>query len=240
MHFSTLALSALPLLAAAEHVESPIDQFKAQAQHYFDLAQKYIPNPNKHDPVAAAAAKAAGSVVEVLTLDSWDKTLRDSVTPSSTGPEEWWVLVTGGNKTCFGQCTQVETAFNESAVALAADPTAPHLAYLNCENQPVLCNSWAAGPPSLWVFELNAPGSPTDIRKVSLNTTTTTPETFAELHKTESWKLKPKLDSYFHPFDGQIAQAGLAKPVGYILWVFALVPSWLFMIGISFFSRTVM
>jgi hypothetical protein len=238
MRFSTFALVALPLLAVAEHVESPLDQFKAQAQVYFDKVQAFLPNPNKHDPVAAAAAKVAGSNYDVLTVDNWESVLRGSST--SEGPEEWWVLVSGRNKTCFGRCAGVEKAFNESAVLFAAEPSAPHLAYLNCDDQPILCNSWAAGPPSLWIFEVAAPPAPIDIHLVGLNTTSTTAKTFSDLHETKSWKLKPKFDGYFHPFDGPIAQAGIAKPLGYVIWVFALIPSWMFMIGVSFFSRTMM
>jgi len=243
MRFSTVSILALPLLAAATQQESPLDQIKEQAQYYFDKISSYLPNPNKAHTVVdahAAAAKVGGKALHILTLNDWEETIRGSVKPASTTPEEWWILVTGGNKTCFGHCGQVETAFNETAALFAANPTAPHLAYLNCENQPVLCNSWAAGPPNLWVLEVLPKPAPVDIRYLNLNTTTTTVKTFTELHSSKKWKSRPLYEGYFHPFDGQLAQLYLAVPLGYILWAFAIIPSWMFMIGVSFISRNIM
>jgi hypothetical protein len=149
MRFSTIAALALPLLAASQ--QNPLDQVKAQAQHYFDLISSYLPSPNRaHSDVAAhaAAAKAGGKALHILTLDNWKDTILGSVKPGSSTPEEWWVLVTGGNKTCFGHCGGIETAFNETAAIFSTNPHAPHLAYLNCDNQPVLCGTWGAGHPT--------------------------------------------------------------------------------------------
>ena len=240
MRFSAAALLALPLIAAAQ--DTPLEQAKAQAQYWFDKISSYIPNPSKPHTVDinAAAAKAGGKALNVLTLNDWESTIRSSVKPVSSAPEEWWVLVTGGNKTCFGLCNGVETAFNESAILFAVNPTAPHLAYLNCDNQPVLCNSWGAGPPHLWIMEVAAKPAPVDIRLLPLNTTTTTVKTFTDIHATKSWKEKTPYEGYFHPFDGQLAKLGLAVPIGYVFWVFAVIPSWLFMIVISFISRNIM
>merc|ERR1712225_185320 len=147
MRFSTLSLLALPVLAAAQ--ESPLDQAKV----YFDKFMSFIPNPNKAHTPEAAAAKAGGRTLNILTLSDWEQTIRSSVKPAATTPEEWWVLVTGGNTTCFGQCTKMEKAFNETALL---------------------------------------------------------------------WSVNP------------------AAPLGYFFWVFAVIPSWLFMIGISFASRSIM
>jgi hypothetical protein len=242
MRFSSATLLALPLLAAATQQESPLDQAKAQAQYWFDKISSYIPNPSKPHTVDinAAAAKAGGKALNVLTLDNWESTIRSSVKPVASTPEEWWVLVTGGNKTCFGRCGEVEKAFNESALLFSVNPTAPHLAYLNCENQPVLCNSWGAGPPSLWVMNVAAKPAPVDIRILTLNTTTTNVKTFTDLHSSKTWKEQTPYEGYFHPFDGPLAQYGVAVPLGYVFWIFAVVPSWLFMIGISFISRNIM
>lgn len=241
MRFSAITTLALPLLAAAQ--ENPLDQIKAQAQHYFDLISSYIPNPNKaHTDVAAhaAAAKAGGKALHIFTLDNWKETVLGSVKPASSNPSEWWVLVTGGNKTCFGHCDGVETAFNETAALFSANANAPHLAYLNCDNQPVLCNSWGAGPPSLWVMHASAQPSPVDVRILPLNITTTNVKTLTEIHSTKSWKEKAPYEGYFHPFDGQLAQYNLAVPIGYFLWGFGVIPSWAFMIGVSFLSRSMM
>ena len=240
MRFSVAALLALPLLTAAAQQQSPLEQVIESAQVYIDYIKSYIPHFNTYHAAEAAAAKAGGKNLDVLTIDNWQNTLLSSVTPSSKGPEEWWVFLTGGNKTCFGQCETVTTAFNESALVFKADPTAPHLGYINCEHQPILCNSWAGGPPSIWIFELSGPQSPVPVHIVNLNRTSTTVKTFIDLKTSKSWKETPAYEGYFHPFDGPIAKYGLAQPIGWVLWVFAIVPSWMLMIGMSFFSRTFM
>jgi hypothetical protein len=241
MHFtkpSILALSLLTTASAAQ--ESPLEQVKVQAQFWLEKLSSYIPNPNKPHTPAAAAAKAGGKTLNVLTLSDWERTIRSSVTPQSTTPVEWWVMVTGGNSSCYGHCTTAETAFNQTAALWSVNPNSPNLAYLDCDNQPVLCNSWGAGPPSLWIMDVPAPGKPVDIRIKALNSTTTTVKTFTDLYASKDWKSKPVYEGYFHPFDGVLAQYGLAVPIGYIFWVFAVVPSWMFMLGISFLSRTIM
>lgn len=106
MRFSTSsALLALPVLAAAQGEQ--FEQYKAQFQNYVSQFGSqfgsYIPSPNKHDPVQAAEAKAGEMRLNVLTLDNWKDTLYAPVNAEQTTPEEWWVLVTGGNKTCFGK-----------------------------------------------------------------------------------------------------------------------------------------
>lgn len=240
MRFSNLSLLALPLLAAAAQQESPLEQVKAQAQYWFDKLQSYIPQASEAHTPPPAAAKVGGRTLKILTLQDWEHTIRSSVKPASTKPEEWWVLITGGNKTCFGQCEQVETAFNQTALLWSVDPTAPHLAYLNCDAQPVLCNAWGSGPPSLWFLSVPAPPAPVDIRTRHMNLTTTTTQTFIDLHKTGDWKKITPYEGWFHPFDGPLAKYGVAIPLGYVFWFFAVVPSWMFMIGISFLSRTIM
>lgn len=82
--------------------------------------------------------------------------------------------------------------------------------------------------------------APVDVRTFLMNATTTTVTDFTELHSSGSWKNAPVYEGYFHPFDGQLAQYGLAVPLGYVLWLFAVVPSWMFMIGISMISRNIM
>lgn len=239
MRVSTLSLLALPLLAAAQN--DPLEQVKAQAQYWFDKISSFIPNPSAaHNIPAEAAAKVGSKTLNVLTLANWEQTLRGSVKASSTTPEEWWVLVSGGNSTCFGMCGPVETAFNETAALWSVDPTAPNLAYLNCDSQPVLCNSWAAGPPSLYVMEMTAAPAPVDVRSRRLNATTTDVKFFTDLHASKAWKDQTPNEGYFHPFDGPLAHYGLAVPLGYVFWFFNVVPSWLFMIAISFFSRNMM
>jgi len=242
MRFSaTAAILALPLLASASiETQDPLTQAKDTALHYYNLLASYIPHYNTFQAAEAAAAKAGGRNIDILSLSNWRSTLRSSVTPASKGPEEWWVLITGGNKTCWGRCEGADRAFNETALLLKADPTAPHLAYINCDHQPILCNSWAAGPPSLYIFEVTPEPQPVDVHIQALNASSVTAEDFAKIHATKSWKATPLYEGVFHPFDGQIAKLGLGVPLGWVLWAFGLLPNWLFMILISFASRSFM
>lgn len=99
MRFSVIsALWALPSLAAAQDFQ----QYQAQFQNFLGQFGSYIPNPNKHDPMGAAEAKAGEMKMNVLTLSNWKETLYSPVTAQSTTPEEWWIFVTGRNKSCFG------------------------------------------------------------------------------------------------------------------------------------------
>ena len=101
MRFSTSTIvAALPVLAAAQ--ESPFDQYKVQVQNVLEKLTSYIPNPGRYDPVAALAAKTGSMKLSILTLENWKETLYEPVAADAKTPEEWWVLVTGGNKTCFG------------------------------------------------------------------------------------------------------------------------------------------
>jgi hypothetical protein len=102
MRFASVLL-ALPLLAAAD--EGPFEQYKAQFNNFFDNIGSYLPNnPAKGaDPVHEAAVKAGSLAVHQLTLTNWKDKLYGSVKPGATKPEEWWVLITGRNKTCFGK-----------------------------------------------------------------------------------------------------------------------------------------
>ena len=102
MRFSASAVvAALPLLASAQ--EDPLAQYKAQFQNFLGQMSSYIPNPGAHDPVAALEAKVGSMRMHTLTLENWKDTLYEPVAPRATVPEEWWVLVTGRNKTCFGE-----------------------------------------------------------------------------------------------------------------------------------------
>ncbi|KAJ9138658.1 Peptidyl-tRNA hydrolase [Pleurostoma richardsiae] len=242
MRFSlSSALLALPVLATAQ--DDVFGQYKAQFQNFLGQFGSYIPSPNKHDPVQAAAAKAGAQKMDVLTLSNWKDTLYGSVQPGQTDPEEWWILVSGGNKSCFGHCLKVETAFNETAAKFALLPDSPHVGYINCDDQPILCYSWSAGAGTLWVIEMLPQPAPIDVYVRRLNLTTTDSKTITDLHKSfkagdkSSFKLH---DGYFHPFNGPLAQNGLAVPVAWGLWLLNAVPSWAMMIGVSFLSRTMM
>ena len=110
MRFSAATLLALPLLATA--AESPLDQYKAKFQNFLGSFGAKAPAAPFQQAAAPGAADSKGKSkgvksknIDVLTLENWDQTLFAPVKAESTTPEEWWVLVSGGNKTCFGTCT---------------------------------------------------------------------------------------------------------------------------------------
>lgn len=140
-----------------------------------------------------------------------------------------------------GHCLKVEAAFNQSAAELALLPSAPHVGYVNCDDQPILCNSWSAGAGTLWLFEMLPQPAPIDIYMKRMNLSTTHKDTFLDLYNTRGDKSQfTKKEGYFHPFDGELAKYGLSIPVAYLFWALSVVPSWAMMLGISFFSRTFM
>ncbi|KAI2773712.1 hypothetical protein F4815DRAFT_450267 [Daldinia loculata] len=243
MRFSTAsAILGLPLLVAADALDyqAQFDNYLGQAQSVLGKFISKIPHPKKYDPVAAAEAKAGPLNIDILSLDNWKETLYGPVKPDATTPEEWWVLITGGNKTCFGHCGRIEAAFNETAEKWALTPGSPHAALLNCEDQPVLCNSWSAPVGALWIFEILPEPAPVNIWTKRFNMTTVTSDDIIQLQQ-EGYKSAAQLhDGFFHPFNGPLAKNGLATPVGWVLWVFNLLPSWAFMILVSIFSRSMM
>lgn len=235
MRFSlSTTIAALPALASAQDFQ----QYQAQFQDLLGQISSYVPNPGKYDHASAQEAKNGPLKLHTFTLENWNDTLYGPVAPTATVPEEWWVLVTGRNKTCFGHCNKLETAFNESARQLAPLPDAPHVGLLNCDDQPILCNSWSTGPGSLWIFDMLPPPAEINIYKKRVNLTTASPEDFLALKGDHS--SLPVHESWFHPYNGQGAKLGLTVPFGYFTWAFALIPSWLFMLVISFFSRSMM
>ncbi|KAK7425272.1 hypothetical protein QQZ08_008293 [Neonectria magnoliae] len=240
MRFSSSALiAALPALAAAQ--DSPADQYKAQFQSFLGKVNSYIPNPGAYDPVAALEAKTGAMKLSTLTLDNWLETLYEPTTEETTTPEEWWVLVTGRNKTCYGRCDKVENAFKETAAKFALLEQAPHMGLLNCDDQPILCNAWSTGTGNLYVFEMLRPPAHVDVYKKRLNMTTTTSEDLVNLFESGSKdEFNLQEDGWFHPIHGKAVENGLAVPFGYVMWAFGLVPSWAFMLIVSFVSRTMM
>ena len=114
------------------------------------------------------------------------------------------------------------------------------MAYLNCDNQPILCNSWSAGPATLFVFDMLPEPAPIDVYTKRLNLTTTTSDTLVNLQASGSKEEFNHLDSFFHPFNGKLAELGLSVPFGYLMWAMGLVPNWLFMLLVSFGSRAMM
>jgi hypothetical protein len=110
MRFSSTALLALPLLAAA--AESPFEQYKAKFQNFLSNLGATAPVAQQAADAPAAAAPSAATpkgkkvveakTIETFTLDNWKEKLYGPVKADATTPEEWLVLVSGRNKTCFG------------------------------------------------------------------------------------------------------------------------------------------
>jgi len=102
MRLASSLLLALPLLGEA--AEGPFEQYRAQFQNFLGSFGSFLPKANEPaEPAKATETKAARESVAPLTLSNWKQTLYRPVRAEEINkPEEWWVLVTGGNKTCFG------------------------------------------------------------------------------------------------------------------------------------------
>jgi hypothetical protein len=75
---------------------------------------------------------------------------------------------------------------------------------------------------------------------IYVNRTTITAPEVAAIHLQETYKQTEPYEGIFHPFNGPLAEYGLNIPVGYAIWGFSKIPSWAFMIGVSFVSRNIM
>lgn len=245
-------LLALPALSAAQQIpllDDVVGQVKgwfAQASETASSAIPAVPSaasiPN---PVDAATAKLADVQVPALTLANHKELIKPGVASAGPGIEEWMVFVTGGNATCFGLCKPAEQAFNGSVALLSATPNPPNLAYLNCDQDGVLCNAWGVSPPRVLHIQLPQPLADqsvpaTTVRAISFNRTTVAAPEIAAIHLQETYKQTEPYEGFFHPFNGPLAEYGLNIPVGYAIWGFSKIPSWAFMIGVSFVSRNIM
>lgn len=245
MRLAASLLLALPALAIAQQ-QFP---FLAPVQGWLEKVKSFLPSAATIPTTATTnkAAKAAAALsITPLTLENWRSVLAPSTTSSAgSGPETWMVLVSGGNKTCQGRCTALDTEWNKTAALLATDPTSPKLGYINCDASPVLCGVWYANPPSLWYIQLpiaadDQSRAATTVRVLPLNATSTSARELARVHSRKTYAAVEPYEGVFHPFDGLLARFGLALPIGYVLYGVSLVPSWVFMIGVSFLSRNIM
>ena len=180
-----------------------------------------------------------------MTLNNHKTLLQPGAATAHPGIEEWMIFVTGGNKTCYGLCRRAEIAWNESVALISASRSPPNLAMLNCETDGVLCNTWMVDRPALIHMLLPQPAADqstpsTTVRYIHVNRTSVTAPDIAAVHLQEKYKETEPYDGVFHPFDGPLARFGLNVPVGYLVWGLAKIPSWAFMVGISFLSRTIM
>ena len=238
---------ALPALATAQQSQKPLG---AQFQSWFDKARSYIPNgvpavPSAvKDPVGASAAKIAAKTVKHLSITNFEEWLTPDPSAAKS-PQEYMILVSGGNKTCAGQCVQLEKEWNETVSLLAADPTAPSMGYINCDTEGPLCNTWQAQPPTIWHIQRpiakadqSTPASTVYINY--LNVTATSAGDMVALHTGKKFEDGVLYEGYFQPFDGVLAQYGINKAAGYVIYYVGLVPSWTFMLMVTMISRTFM
>lgn len=253
MRFSTSLLLAVPIASVA--AEGMIDQYKAQFQNFLGsfgatppsapAAQEAVVDGDfaaSPDSEPAAVPASSDAAVTQLTLDTWKDTLYEPVQPGATTPEEWWVLMTGGNKTCLGHCGKADTAFKQAAANFEArtDVDTPRMAVIDCEQEGVLCNSLGGGAGSIWAFEMLPRPAPIDIYIARVNLSSITSATVENLLLPENKPAFQKLDSIFHPFDSPLAQYNVLVPFGYVLYYLSFIPNWAFMFVISAVSRQIM
>ena len=137
------------------------------------------------------------------------------------------------------------TSPQESVALFATDVSAPQLGLVNCDTTPLLCGSWAAAVGSIWFFLLPQPlpdqSCPaTHLTIHSYNLTTVTSADITKLHTRKEYLQEPRYEGALHPMDGWVEKTGLVYPMAYGLYVLAKVPSWAFMVAMSFISRRFM
>jgi hypothetical protein len=239
------ALLALPALALAQEQKPLVDQVQEQFNGLFEKVKSFLPA----QPAAGTSkgANVAAKNVTPLTLENYKEILAaPAISASKTPAANWMVLITGSNKTCHGQCGPVDTAFQSAAKTFSADSKTPQLATIDCDHEPILCNVWLVSPPALYYIRSPVPaataGAPATrpIHYYKLNPAVVSAQDLIDIHKANNWEKIPAMDSPFHPFDGILATTGANLAIGYAYTALNMVPSWVYMIAVSFFSRTIM
>jgi len=133
----------------------------------------------------------------------------------------------------------------EAVTTLVTSPSAPHLGYVNCDEEEVLCGAWIAPTPSVYYFVVPQPQpdqSPakTPLHWVPLNVTTVTSDDITKIATEKAYLQTQEWTGSMHPIDGWVAQYGMQEPLAYGLHYLAKIPSWMFTIGISLFGRSFM
>ncbi|KAG9683373.1 hypothetical protein KCU85_g6938, partial [Aureobasidium melanogenum] len=254
MRFAPVVL-ALPAMAAAQQQVPLFEQAKGWFNNIVGAASSSVTSASSAaasaasgvpNPVHAAAGKVQELTVTDLTKENYNEVLKPGAATASPGIEDWMIYTTGGNRTCFGMCARADVEWTKALPLLSAVPSAPQLGRLDCEKEPQLCNAWGVGAPSVIYMQLPQPlpdqtTPATTVYYLPLNRTTVSAQDIVEI-ATEKTFLKEKTpyEGFFHPFNGMLAQTGLAIPFGWVVYGFSVMPSWALMIGISFFSRTFM
>lgn len=112
MRFAPLVV--LPALAVAQE-QFP---FAEQLQGWFDKAKSLLPAAPAVPtsvPVAAVPPKVVPQkTVTPVTVDNWQSLLGPIPADSAEPSQEWLIYVTGGNKSCYGQCAKSDQAWKVS------------------------------------------------------------------------------------------------------------------------------
>lgn len=133
----------------------------------------------------------------------------------------------------------------EAAVILVNDISPPQLGRVDCDKDNLLCTTFSAGIPEIWYLLVSMPAgeksrAPSPLHIVRIFPKNVTTQEIVKIHTEKTYLNRPEYTGAYHPIDGWLQRFGLLEPLGYVIWGFALIPSWLFMIGISFFSRQFM
>ena len=260
MHLTPIILALLPSLTlAADPAQKPLQE---KAKGWLDRAKGYIPTavptvpgltavsrvhnpkPTLKSPIKDSANAVAAKAVHPIGRSNW----HNLFAPPNNGEISWMIFVTGGNRTCSGHCHNLHVSWNETAAILSADPIAPKLGLLDCDNEKVLCATWRAQPPTIWHVRRPAPGQAIDggekgeseVRINYLNYTTTGVQEMVALHTGNKYRDGYLYGGYFQPFDGELAKYGILEAVGWVLFVVGLIPSWSIMLTISMVTRLLM
>lgn len=105
----TSIVALLPALALAQE-QAPLAD---RVQGWFNKAKEYLPTAAPAAPIEKMAEKVTEKRVTQLNLGNWQSIL----TPGDK-QQDWFVFVTGGNKTCFGRCERADKAFTVSVAQL--------------------------------------------------------------------------------------------------------------------------
>jgi len=127
-------------------------------------------------------------------------------------------------------------------VLLSESPAGPNLAILDCDRQTLLCGAWGASTGTIWYYRVPKPAGdqsqgPTALTLHNLNATTVTSSDITRIHTAKEYENQTPYDGIMHPLDGAIKQFGVQFPLAWFLFAMSKIPSPLFMIGLSFFSR---
>jgi hypothetical protein len=112
MRFTSL-ITLLPALALAQEQVPLADR----VQGWFNKAKNLVPTAVPADPIQKMAEKVSEKRVTDVTMQNWQSLL----TPAEDA-QDWYIYITGGNKTCFGRCDIADKAFKVRNRPLRASP----------------------------------------------------------------------------------------------------------------------